>query len=75
MTALTTPGQIALYRLCTLRSALRLEIAGMRRSGRSAYALLKDVGYAGNRSAVLAAVTQDIAAAMDALTINEENPA
>jgi len=49
--------------LCTLRTALRLEINGMRSSGRSAYAILKDMGYRGNRAAVLAAVKTDIAQA------------
>lgn len=63
MTALTTPAQIELYRLATLRSALRLEIRGMRVSrGRTAYAILKDMGYRGKRDAVLAQVTADVEA-------------
>ena len=41
MTALTTPGQIELYRLITLRAALRLELHGMKRRGQSAYAIIK----------------------------------
>ena len=51
---LTTPDQIARYRLATLRAALKLEIAGMKRSrGRSAYSILKDEGFTGTRAAVL----------------------
>lgn len=55
MTILDTPDQIARFRLLTLRAALRLEIAGMKRSrGPSAYAILKKEGFAGTRAAVLA---------------------
>jgi len=50
---LTTPNQIARYRLATLRAALKLEIAGMQRRGRSAYSILKDEGFTGTRAAVL----------------------
>ena len=71
MTAISDPNKIALFRLCTLRTALRLEINGMRSSGRSAYAILKDMGYRGNRAAVLAAVKTDIAQAFNTM----ENPA
>ncbi len=53
MTALTTPDQIARFRLLTLRAALRLEIAGMKRRGPSAYAILKKEGFAGTRAAIL----------------------
>jgi hypothetical protein len=54
MTALTTPDQIARYRLATLRAALKLEIAGMKRSrGPSAYAILKKEGFTGTRATVL----------------------
>jgi len=64
MAAISDPNKIALFRLCTLRTALRLEINGMRSSGRSAYATLKtEYGYRGNRAAVLAAVMADIAQA------------
>jgi len=49
--ALTTPAQIALYRLLSLRGALRLEIAGMKHSrGFSACATLKaEYGITGSR--------------------------
>ena len=42
MTMLTTPNQIATFRLLTLRSMLRLELHGMSRRGRSAYAIIKE---------------------------------
>jgi hypothetical protein len=68
MTAISDPNKIALFRLCTLRTALRLEINGMRSSGRSAYATLKtEYGYRGNRAAVLAAVKADIAQAFNTM--------
>ena len=53
MTALTTPDQIARYRLATLRAALKLEIAGMKRRGPSVYSILKKEGFTGTRAAVL----------------------
>ena len=61
MTALTTPEQIDLYRLMTLRTGLRLEIKGMQMSrGRSCYAILKAEGYKGTKQKVLDQVMQDI---------------
>tara|TARA_R110000822_G_scaffold17335_3_gene58480 strand:- start:2758 stop:2973 length:216 start_codon:yes stop_codon:yes gene_type:complete len=42
MTTLTTPDEIKMYRLLTLRSMLRLELHGMSRRGRSAYAIIKE---------------------------------
>lgn len=53
MTMLTTPDQIQGARLLTLRQALKLEIKGMKRTGRSAYAILKDEGFTGTRQQVL----------------------
>ena len=50
---LTTPDQISRYRLATLRAALKLEIAGMKKRGPSAYATLKAEGFTGTRAAVL----------------------
>jgi hypothetical protein len=41
---LDTPELIARYRLLTLRAALRLEIAGMKKRGQSAYQTLKNEG-------------------------------
>jgi len=50
MTILTNPDQIAAFRLLTLRSMLKLEIHGMTRSGRSAYATIKsELGLRGNK--------------------------
>ena len=66
MTALTTPGQIALFRLCTLRTALKLETRGLRMSkGPTALSVLKsEYGYKGDRAKVLAQVVADIATQM-----------
>lgn len=42
-----------LFRLCALRAGLKLERQGMRRRGRSAYAIVKrEFGFKGNREAV-----------------------
>lgn len=55
MTVLTTPSQIEGARLLTLRAMLKLEMLGMHRSkGRTAYAILKDMGFKGSRAEVLA---------------------
>lgn len=68
MSALTTPTQIALYRLATLRSGLQLETKGLRMSrGQSAYAILKGMGYKGDRAKVLAQVTADVEAGKAAM--------
>jgi len=54
MTMLTQPNQIALFRLMALRSMLTLEMKGMARRGRSAYAIIKDeLGLKGTRQRVL----------------------
>jgi hypothetical protein len=53
MTMLTTPTQIATFRLLTLRSMLRLELHGMTRRGRSAYAIIKsEFNLKGNKQKV-----------------------
>ena len=55
MTTLTTPSEIDDARRLTLRQMLKLEIKGIKRSGRSAYSILKsDYGYKGTRESVLA---------------------
>ncbi len=56
MTALSTPEQIGMYRLCVLRTALKMEILGLKKSGRSAYSILKDEGFKGTKAKVLADV-------------------
>lgn len=55
-------AQIFAFRLAALRSALRLEIHGLRvsRGRRTAYAILKDMGYRGSRESVLEQVTADV---------------
>lgn len=61
MTILNTPDQIARYRLATLRAALRLEIAGMKRSrGPSAYAILKKEGFTGTRADILEQINKQL---------------
>ena len=57
---LSNPSQIELYRLCVLRSGLSLELKGIKKSGRSCYAILKSMGYKGSRSTVLANLILDI---------------
>jgi hypothetical protein len=62
-------NQIEGARLLTLRSMLILEMKGMHRRGRSAYALLKDMGFKGTREKVLSEL-DDIRAQL--LGINQE---
>lgn len=69
MTALTTPAQIATYRLATLRTALKLETKGLRMSrGPTALSILRsEYGYKGKRDAILDQVTADVADAIAAM--------
>ena len=61
MTMLTTPNQIELARLMTLRAMLKLEMKGMASRGRSAYAIIKDeLGLKGTRQRVLDQLTDII---------------
>ena len=48
-----TGEHIELYRLLALKAALKLEMKGMKRHGRSAYSILKSEGYMGNKAKVL----------------------
>ncbi len=58
-TALDDPRLIAIYRMSTLRHALKLEIHGMRRKGRSAYAIIKaEFKLRGSRKEVLREFTE-----------------
>lgn len=51
---LDTRDQIAVFRLKTLRSALKLEMKGLKRRGKSAYSIIKnEFGLKGNRESVL----------------------
>ena len=53
MTVINRPEQIEAFRLLTLRQALMLEMKGMRRTGKSAYSILREMGYSGTRAEVL----------------------
>ena len=49
-----TPEAINAYRLCALRSALKLEILGMKKRGQSAYSIVKqEFGFKGSKEKVL----------------------
>jgi hypothetical protein len=52
MSVITNPDHIAQMRILTLRQALRLEILGMKRGGKSAYAILKAEGFKGTRQEI-----------------------
>ena len=56
-----TPEKISFVRLAALKAGLSLELKGMKMTrGRTAYSILKGMGYKGSRSAVLAAVKFDV---------------
>ena len=58
-----TPYKIELYRLLTLRGALKLELKGIKHRGRTAYSVLKqELGIKGDRQKVLDQVNQMIQA-------------
>tara|TARA_Y100001937_G_scaffold68305_1_gene93323 strand:+ start:1392 stop:1592 length:201 start_codon:yes stop_codon:yes gene_type:complete len=49
-----TPDAINNYRIKTLRSALKLEILGMKRKGQSVYQIIKnEFGFTGSKQRVL----------------------
>ena len=59
MIVLDTPEQIAEFRLRTLHKMILLEIMGMTRRGRSAYAIVKqETGLKGSRQKVYDQLTQ-----------------
>ncbi len=61
MIVLETPEQIAMFRLLSLKSALKLECLGMKRRGQSAYAIVKaELGLKGNKKSVLEQLEQII---------------
>lgn len=61
MIALDTPEQIEMYRLLSLRSALKLECLGMKRRGQSVYSIVKaEYGLKGNKKSVLKQLEQII---------------
>lgn len=52
---ITDQNHILQFRMLTLRAGLRLEVKGLRRSGRSFYAIIKkEFGLKGTRESVLA---------------------
>ena len=56
-----SPSQIEDFRVLTLRSALRMEVAGLKSSGRSAYAIVKaEFGFKGSKQKVLDQLLQYI---------------
>lgn len=67
MTTINTPEGVRFYRLLALKGALTLEIKGIKRSGgrRTAYSILKGMGYRGTRKKVLQMVTDDIKVALE----------
>lgn len=55
MTVLDTPEQIQGFRMLTLLAGLKLEVRGLRKSGRSCYQIVKaEFGLTGTRRKVLA---------------------
>ena len=56
-----TPYKIELYRLLSLRAALRLEVVGLKGRGRSAYSIAKEeLGIKGNKQKVVDQVNEII---------------
>ena len=56
-----TPYKIDLFRLLSLRAALRLEVVGLKGRGKSAYSIAKqELGVKGNKQKVLDQVNQMI---------------
>ena len=61
-----TPYKIELYALLSLRAALRMEVAGLKGRGKSAYAIAKqELGVKGNKQKVLDQVNQMIQSMKD----------
>ena len=59
MNVIDTPEGIEFYQLCARRGALRMELVGMKRRGRTAYSLCKEIyGLKGTRERVLAQMTE-----------------
>ena len=56
-----TPDQIELFRLCALSGALKLEVLGMTRRGRSVYSIVKqELGFTGSKKRVLEQLEKEI---------------
>jgi hypothetical protein len=52
MSVITNPDHIAQFRILALRQALRLEMMGMKKRGKSAYAILNQEGFKGTRQEI-----------------------
>ena len=56
-----TPKQIAMFRLASLKGALKLEILGMKRGGQSVYSILKqEYGFKGSKASILKQLEEKI---------------
>lgn len=64
----TTPEQIERYRLVTLRAAVRLESLGMKRKGRSAAAISREI-LGLSRSASFPAVIEGLTQRIEAIHV------
>jgi uncharacterized protein VirK/YbjX len=52
--------QVRMAQFFTLRQALRMELAGMKRRGRSAYSIVKEIyGYKGSKQSVMDQMNAD----------------
>ena len=61
-----TKDNINLFRLLSLRSALKLEMVGMKKRGRSDYSIIKEeIGFKGSKQSVLADLEELIAQKKD----------
>ena len=58
-TVIDTPDGIAFAQMAALKGALKLEVLGLKRRGRTAYSIAKErYGLKGSRESVLAQLTQ-----------------
>jgi len=56
-----TPEAIDRFRMCALKSALKMETLGMKRRGQSAYSIVKqEFGFKGNKVSVLKQLEEKI---------------
>ena len=66
MIVLDTPEQIDFGRMLTLKAALKLEVVGLKRRGRSVYSIIKEeYGLRGNKAKVLEEFTKLIQTKME----------
>lgn len=53
-----TGAQIEVYRILVLRQGLKLEMKGLKKKGKSCYALLKEAGFTGSKKEVMEQVDE-----------------